>query len=81
VRFSQDAKIRTLGFSAQWLKKQQDSDFCAKPLTTSDLRNWQCASTLQRGSWMRGCHGVATLPDRKFLLLADVLQNFAAKKQ
>ena len=28
-------------------------------------------------AWM---HGLATLPDRKFSLLADVLHNFAAKK-
>ena len=28
-------------------------------------------------AWM---HGLATLPDRKFSLLANVLHNFAAKK-
>ena len=28
-------------------------------------------------AWM---HGLATLPDRKLSLLADVLHNFAAKK-
>jgi hypothetical protein len=35
------------------------------------------ASAALVDAWM---HGLATLPDRKFSLLADVLHNFAAKK-
>ena len=40
--------------SDQWLKKQQDSDFCAKPPTTSGATSWQYALRLRHLSWMRG---------------------------